>query len=398
MILTAKKAIIGDGKNVLNNAGIVVKDGKIAKIAPIGELRKEFPNEPVTDYGDATIIPGYIDTHTHLGCYDGVWDLSEYANGYRKGILGLQQTQECFQYGVTTIRDAGCPDMLLETLRTMQKYGYVKLPRIFHCNQAIAMTGGHCWVMDIVTEADGIDGLRTAIRKQIRSGADWIKIMTTHRENSPVEYSQEELNFAVAESHRLGKKCFIHAGLQPGIQMAIDSKPDSIEHGTRLTVDQAKQMRDDNIYWAPTICSLEFIVPRLRASGNASNPFYQIQRKDAEYYAKNAGIIRDNFMALAETGVKIVAGTDFDTGYIPSAPVGMELRYMVEFGYDPLLAIKSATETAAELLDIGHEVGLLKEGYIADLAVLGGDPQQDKTALEDVRVTYYAGEIVYSKI
>ena len=398
MILAAKRAIIGDGVTVLEDAGILIKESKICKIGKCADLSSEFPDEEVVDYGDATIVPGYIDMHTHMGCYDGMWDIAQYTdNGYRRGILGLQQTQEAFEHGVTTIRDVGCPDGLLEALRTMQKFGQAKLPRIYHSNQAIAMTGGHCYKMAIVTQADGIDGLRTCIRKQIATGADWIKIMTTHRMDTPVEYSQEELNFAVEESHRLGKKVVIHAALQPGLQMAIDAKPDSIEHGTYMTNEQAQQMIENNIYWCPTIASLEFIVKVLRANRDSSNPFYQSQLKDCEYYASNAAYIRGRFMELAATGIKIVAGTDFDTGYIPSAPVGMELMYWHEFGWDPLKAIQAATYNGAELLGIGECVGLLKEGYEADIAVLNGNPLNDKDAYSAIAATYFGGECVYKK-
>lgn len=397
MILKAGTIITGDGKTALKEHGVYVKDGKIGKVAPISQLLAQLPAEKVMDYQEGAIIPGYIDMHTHMGCYDGVWDIAQYANGYRIGILGLQQTEESFQHGVTTIRDAGCPDMLMETLRTMGKYGYAALPRIFHCNQAIAMTGGHCYRMSIVTEADGIDGLRTEIRRQIRSGADWIKIMTTHRAETPVEYSQEELDFAVSESHRLGKKAFIHAALHPGLQMAIDARPDSIEHGTYMTLEQAAQMRDNGIYWTPTLASLEFIVPQLMEREDDSNAYYQIQIKDREYYARNAKHIREHFLELANTGVQIVAGTDFDTGYIPSAPVGMELRFMHDFGWDPLRIIQAGTKNAADLLGIGHEVGLIQEGYVADIVVLGGDPQKDRAAYENIQATYFGGKRVYSK-
>lgn len=372
----------------------MVKNGRIEEIPAIEELKHRLPSEQVTDYGNATLIPGYIDMHTHMGCYDGVWDLAQY-NEYRKGILGYQQTAEAFVHGVTTIRDAGCPDMILATLKIMQTFGQAKLPRIFHCNQAIAMAGGHCWRMGIVTEADGIEGLRTMIRKTIRTGADWIKIMTTHRMNTPLGYSQEELDFAVAETHRLGKKCFIHAALHPGLQMAIDAGPNSIEHGTRMTLEQAKQMIDKNICWCPTIASLEYIIPQLMDHGDDGNAFYQVQINDRNFYANNAKHIREHFLELDETGIKIIAGTDFDTDYIPSAPVGMELRYMHEFGWDPLKIIQAGTYNGAKLLGIGDEVGLLKNGYIADITVLGGDPESDKNAYEKIEATYYAGELVY---
>jgi len=395
MLITSKKIITGDGKTVLTGNGIYIKDGIIKKISTLADLKKLYPDEQVIDYGDAAILPGFIDTHTHIGAYDGMWDFTDY-NEYRIGILGMQRTVECFQYGTTTIRDVGSPDKLMESLRTIADKGFAVFPRIFHSNQAISMTGGHCWRMSCVTEADGIEGLRFCIRDQIKKGADWIKVMTTHRIDLP-EYSQEELDYASQESHRLGKKLAVHAALPIGLEMALKCKPDSIEHGTYLTVDQAKFMRDENIYWVPTVATLEYLVPSLMKSDTDSNAYYQIQIKDREYYARIVSVTRDNFLKLAETGVKIAAGTDFDTGYIPSAPVGMELKKMIDLGWDPLLAIQAGTFNGAELLGVSDTIGLIREGYTADIVVVNGDPQIDGSILEDVVVTYFGGKLVYTK-
>lgn len=400
MIIQAKWIIPGDGKTILEDAAILVRNGLIEKLADQKTLRAAKPEEPIVDYGHCTLVPGYIDCHTHIGCYDGVWDIDDYGeNGYRRGIFGYLEARQCFAFGVTTIRDAGCPDMLLESLRKMAANGLAKLPRIFHCNQAIAMTGGHCWKMSIVTQADGIEGLRKAIRKQIRSGADWIKIMTTHRIGSEVEYSQEELNFAVQEAHRLGKKCFIHAALQPGLEMAIQAGPDSIEHGTFLTKEQAIRMRDAGIYWAPTLAATAYLVPilqkRIQEHAGESNAYLQRQIKDCEFYARNCIVRKERLMPIASTGVKVVAGTDFDTGYGPSAPVGMELRLMAQYGMPPLMAIETSLN-AAQMLGL-QDVGLIQEGYQADIAVLGGNPLEDYYAFEDIRATYLGGDCVFEK-
>lgn len=383
MIIQAKWIIPGDGKTILRDAAILVQNGRIEALSDPKTLRVDNPQEPIVDYGPCALVPGYIDCHTHIGCYDGVWDIDDYgADGYRRGIFGYLEAQQCFQWGVTTIRDAGCPDMLLESLRKMATNGLAKLPRIFHCNQAIAMTGGHCWKMSIVTEADGIEGLRKAIRRQIRSGADWIKIMTTHRIGSEVEYSQEELNFAV-----------------PGLEMAIQAGPDSIEHGTFLTEVQAIRMRDAGIYWVPTLAATAYLVPilqkRIQEHTGESNAYIQRQIKDCEFYARNCIVRKERLMPIASTGVKVVAGTDFDTGYGPSAPVGMELRLMAEYGMPPLMALETS-KNAAEMLGM-EDVGLIQAGYQADIAVLGGNPLEDYFAFEDIRATYLGGECVFEK-
>lgn len=396
MILAAQRIITGDGVTVLENQALVVQNQRIQAIGKLEELKKDFPGQEVRDYGAATIIPGMMDMHSHVGLYDGCPDANEY-DGYRMGILAKMQLEECFRWGVTTIRDAGCPDGLLESMRRAANKGHLTVPRIFHCNQAIAMTGGHCWSLNIVTEADGIEGCIKAVRQQIKAGADWIKIMTGHRTETP-EYTQEELNVMVEEAHRFGRKVEVHAALNTALPMAIACGCDSIEHGSLLTPELARQMREKNIYWCPTMSFLDYWTPLVTVNHRMYNEYAQGSQDTYPYFKGVDGYVHDHFVEVVNASqVKIITGTDCDNGYGRNGSASLEVADLIKCGWDPLLAIQAGTYNCAEILDIHHEVGLVKEGYLADLAVLNGNPLADGSVLTDIVETFSNGQSVYKK-
>lgn len=396
MILTAQRIITGDGKTMLNYGALLVKGQRIEQVGSLEALVKQFPAEKMRDYGNATIVPGMMDMHSHIGLYDACEDAHEY-NGYRLGILAQKQLEECFKWGCTTIRDAGCPDGLLESMRRAANNGFITVPRIFHANMAIAMTGGHCWDLNIVTEADGIDSCIKKLREQIRAGADWIKIMTGHRTNTP-EYSQEELNAMVNEAHRFGRKVEIHAALHPALEMAIESGCDSIEHGTYLTVELAAKMKEKNIYWTPTMSFLDYWTEVFGAGTKMHNEYTQLSQKTYPYFRKGTAHVREHFAKVAKaSAVKVITGTDCDNGYHQNGSASLEVAALINCDFEPLAAIQVGTYNCAEILGIANEVGLLREGYIADIAVVNGDPTKDGSAMGDIIETFFGGKTVYRK-
>ena len=240
MIISTKYLITGDGKTVLTDKAVYIgEDGKIGKIAPKEELLKEFPQEEVKEYGDATLLPGLMDMHAHLAY--GYSQPDSFNYGAQLIMLyALQHAQSAFERGITTVRDMSSAHGVCKNLKLAEKKGFIVIPRIVHTDTGICMTGGHAW--DEVEEADGPWAIRKEIRKQVRDGAEWVKILTTNREPYP-ELTQEELDAAVDECHRRGIKCGVHAGTNPGIQMCIDAGFDTIEHGTFMTLDHAKQKK-----------------------------------------------------------------------------------------------------------------------------------------------------------
>ena len=298
MIISTKYLITGDGKTVLTDKAVYIgEDGKIGKIAPKEELLKEFPQEEVKEYGDATLLPGLMDMHAHLAY--GYSQLDSFNYGAQLIMLyALQHAQAAFERGITTVRDMSSAHGVCKNLKLAEKKGFIVIPRIVHTDTGICMTGGHAW--DEVEEADGPWAIRKEIRKQVRDGAEWVKILTTNRESYP-ELTQEELDAAVDECHRRGIKCGVHAGTNPGSQMCIDAGFDTIEHGTFMTLDHAKQMAEKGIAWTPTIMAYTYLYElckeNIEKNGDApvSDPVMQKEMANYEFLKPTYKAYRDHF-------------------------------------------------------------------------------------------------------
>lgn len=400
MIISTDKIITGDGETVLNNNAVFLnKDGIIGKIGSIEQLKALYPDECVKEFKGATLLPGLIDMHVHIGYWWTKPDFSEY-NDFMVAYMAFDNSQKAFQAGVTTIRDVASPEHLCVSMNNAAAKGYIQIPRIINSGNGICMTGGHGWQLKGgVREVNGPWEIRKAVREQIKNGAQWIKILTSHRTDTP-EFTQEELNAAVDECHRVGKKIAVHSGTQPSIQMCIDAGFDTIEHGTYLTVEQARQMKEKNIVWVPTISAYSAIYEYLNAylgKGMTGNNLVDSAISQFEFYKSAAEAYRDHFADLSKTGVKIVAGTDMVADGAPTTPVPMELKYMVRYGMEPLEAIKTATSSSAEVLGLSDQIGQIKEGLQADLLIVEGDPVQNISNLSNVMGVYYGGKSVYQK-
>ena len=395
MIICAKYLMTGDGETVLEGQAVLTGgDGKIKKIAPKEELVQDFPEEEVKDYGEATLLPGLCDMHVHLAYWYSQPDSFNY-NEQMITLYALQHAQAAFERGITSVRDMSSYHGVCRSLKLAQEKGFITIPRITHTDTGMCMTGGHA--CDEVPEVDGPWEVRKEIRKQVRDGAEWVKILTTHRSHIP-EFTQEELNAAVDECHRRGIKCGVHAGTNPGIQMCIDAGFDTIEHATFMTVDHAKQMAEKGIAWTPTIMAytLLYDICKENLEKNAgkpvNDPVMQKEMKDYQYFEPAYKAYRDHFKEFYDTGVTVIAGTDMVMYQSPLLPLPRELQYMVEYGITPVQAIQTATSNPAKVLGVENERGLVKEGLDADLLVVGGDLSKDITCLNDVKLVTLGGK------
>ena len=393
MILCANHTMTGDGKTVREGWAVRVEGGKIAAFGPKAEILQAFPGEEARDFGEATLLPGLCDMHVHLGYYHSQPDGFAY-NPYLKAAFAIQHAQAGFARGITSVRDMTSERGLCLGLKTAVEKGFLKLPRITHVDNGMCMTGGHAH--EEVAEVDGPWEIRKEIRRQIRDGAEWIKILTTHRTHTP-EFTQEELDAAVDECHRRGVKCGVHAGTQPGIQMCIDAGFDTIEHGTFMTQEQAVQMREKGIAWVPTIIAYTYIYEQLRDRAKRETIAGGIDGSalsDFDYFEQAAQAYRQNFKMLADTGVTVLAGTDMVLHGAPVMPVGRELAYMVEYGFSPLRAISAATGDAAAALGLHEQTGTLRSGLCADILVVKGNAAADIAALQQPVQVFRAGAAV----
>lgn len=398
MIICAKYLMTGDGETVLEGQAVLTGvDGKIKKIAPKEELVQDFPEEEVKDYGEATLLPGLCDMHVHLAYWYSQPDSFNY-NEQMITLYALQHAQAAFERGITSVRDMSSYHGVCWSLKLAQEKGFITIPRITHTDTGMCMTGGHA--CDEVPEVDGPWEVRKEIRKQVRDGAEWVKILTTHRSHIP-EFTQEELNAAVDECHRRGIKCGVHAGTNPGIQMCIDAGFDTIEHATFMTVDHAKQMAEKGIAWTPTIMAYTLLYDICKENlekntGKPVNdPVMQKEMKDYQYFEPAYKAYRDHFKEFYDTGVTVIAGTDMVMYQSPLLPLPRELQYMVEYGITPVQAIQTATSNPAKVLGVENERGLVKEGLDADLLVVGGDLSKDITCLNDVKLVTLGGKRVF---
>ena len=399
MIISAKYLMTGDGKTVLEDKAVLFDEtGKIVKVADKEELVKAYPDEEIKDFGDATILPGLCDMHVHLGYWFSQPDSFNY-NDYLIGFYAVQHAQAALERGITSVRDMSSGHQLCHTMKMAQEKGLVVLPRITHADNGICMTGGHGYD-DNIMQVDGPWEIRKEIRRQLRDGAEWVKVLTTHRSHIP-EFTQEELDAAVDECHRRGIKCAVHSGTQPGIQMCIDAGFDTIEHGTFMTYDQVKQMKEKGLAWTPTIMAYTYLyeVTKKHLEENAgkpnNDPIMQKEMANWEYFEPAYKAYRDNFKKFYDTGVTVVAGTDMLIYGSPLLPLPRELQYMVDYGITPVQAIQTATSNPAKVLGFEKERGLVEEGLDADLLVVGGDLSKDIKCLNDVKFVTLGGKRVF---
>ena len=334
MIISTKYLITGDGKTVLTDKAVYIgEDGKIGKIAPKEELLKEFPQEEVKEYGDATLLPGLMDMHAHLAYGYSQPDSFNYGSQLIM-LYALQHAQAAFERGITTVRDMSSAHGVCKNLKLAEKKGFIVIPRIVHTDTGICMTG-------------------------------------------------------------------VHAGTNPGIQMCIDAGFDTIEHGTFMTLDHAKQMAEKGIAWTPTIMAYTYLYKlckeNIEKNGDApvSDPVMQKEMANYEFFEPAYKAYRDHFKEFYDTGVTVLAGTDMVMYHSPLLPLPRELQYMVEYGITPVQAIQVATSNPAKVLGVEKERGLVAEGLDADLLVVGGDLSRDITRLKDVKFVTLGGKRVF---
>lgn len=399
-LLLADHVIIGDGEQVIDQAAVAVDEaGEVAFVGTKEEGCSKFPQAEVKSYEGCTILPGLIDLHVHIGYWWSKPDAAQYNDGM-VALMAAKNLKEALSLGVTTIRDVAGPDGLCRTLKAARKKKYIVSPRLFDVNQGIIMTGGHGWALkEGMREANGPWEVRTAIREQIKAGADWIKLMTSDRTPTP-EFTQEELDAAVDETHRLGKPCCVHASLQPAIQMAIDAGFDTIEHATFMTVKQAKQMAEKGLVWVPTMITFfqiaDYCRKALEHAPKTESAVHEHLKEQGAFFMESQKAYRENFAKLMETRVKIATGTDIVLDGFPITPVADEITLMVELGMEPIKAIQAGTQNAAEVLRQGHRIGTLQAGYLADLLIVKGNPLKDITALQSVHEVFLEGVCVFT--
>jgi imidazolonepropionase-like amidohydrolase len=382
---------------VLTNQVIIVRDGRIAAVGT-SELVKIPPDAKVVDLSRHTVLPGLIDTHTHLTSDPTLPPYHDYGISLpRFALKGAANAKATLLAGVTTVRDVGAPGFTDLALRDAINDGDVPGPRILASGPAIGITGGHCDDNMLAPEykhveegvADGPTEVRRAVRRNIKYGADLIKycgtggVFSKGTRVGAQQLTMEEVTALVDEAHMHGRKVAVHAHGADGIKVAIRAGVDTVEHASLIDDEGLQLAKKAGTWLSMDIYNTEYT----QSEGPKRGELEEFLRKDREI----AEIQRENFRKAVKLGVRLIMGTD--TGVHLHGDNPRQLAVMVRYGMTPMQAIQAATIHGAEALGLKGETGAIAAGHAADIIGVAGDPIADIRVLERVQFVMKGGEI-----
>jgi imidazolonepropionase-like amidohydrolase len=407
-ILTAARLFDGTGAPSVDDAAILVEGSTIRAIGRRAELRPPDGASATThDYGDATLLPGLVDGHTHLaGIGDGTRGDDVAAQGEELLLVrAAVNAQAMLRSGVTTIRENGSMGRVAFVIRDAIRRGITDGPLMVVAGRAVTITGGHLHYFG--GAADGVEGVRAAVRGLVAEGADFIKVMSSGgstRTSHPFlpAFTPDELEALVNEAHRHEKLTAAHAVPNSAIEDVLDAEIDMVIHCTMAEVDGTYRWRQD-------------LADRMAASGTWVNPTMHDLRAwlwryrddlaagltpTPEDVATNTELSRmydeklDAVRRLHEAGVRLMSGSDSAWGYYRAGNGWLEIHALTDAGLSTTEALVAGTSGSAEAIGVGGIAGRLAAGRQADILVVPGDPIADLDVLGRPLDVFQAGRRV----
>jgi len=393
LVLENVRYLASDGHSFIEGYSILVVDGRIQSVARAPDLPAGTKRIDLTG---TWLIPGLIDLHSHLLLHpydEATWNdqVLKESIGLRT-IRGTVAARKTLDAGFTTLRElgtegAGYADV---ALRDAIAAGLIPGPRVFASTRALVATGcygpsgfaPHVRVPKGAQEADGVDGVRKAVREQIANGADWVKVYADYRrrrgDRSTPTFSRAELEAICDEAAAAGLRVAAHASTDEAIRRAVLSGVTTIEHGYEASSETLQLMRERGVALCPTLTASESIARYAGWNGGKPEPAPVRQA-------------RAMFGRALASGVTIACGSD--VGVFAHGDNARELELMVAYGMSPKDAILAATSVAAEVLGKGKELGQIRKGFVADLVALRSNPFEAISAVRQPVFVMKAGVV-----
>jgi imidazolonepropionase-like amidohydrolase len=408
--LRAARLIDGKSDTPIINAVVLIEGDKIASIAS-GSAAVIPPETTVIDLGDKTLLPGLIDSHTHLLSEMNGENLSlqdvemlrivATQSTAERALLGAKLGREDLEAGITTVRDLGNSGVNGDVaLRKAINRGWIPGPRIIAATRALAAPGGQFGTL--IPEAqkiieqeyvtlNGPDSARQAVRQALYDGANCIKVIVN---GSPADVTLEEMKAIVDEAHAYKAKVAAHAIGDHATRIAAEAGVDSIEHAYIVPDDVLKMMAQKHIFLVPTDGTEQtFIDMTFGARQPSAEERAKVAAEMKPYIAGN----QDRLRRARALGVPIAAGSDMYLT-MPGKNRGQASLLMFEAyaaeGMSPQEIIRAATSNAAELLGLQDRLGMIEKGKLADIIAVPGNPLSDSTLLEHARFVMKGGAII----
>ena len=396
--LRCGRLIDGVSDQPRENVTVIVTDETITEVRD-GTAVPEGVDRAL-DIRDGTCLPGMIDLHAHI-LINPNGPVSELdRSSADRALDGLDAAQKMLNAGFTTLRDPGDFDSYyaLVSVKRSIAAGEHPGPRLFVAPHALGPTGGHgdlntlspdVAIQTPTRTVNGVDEIRATIREQVKYGADWIKVMATGGVMSAGDdpnhtaFVDEEMQAAVDETHRLGRRITVHAIGSEGIKQAVAAGVNSVEHGILIDDEGIEMMKARGTWLIPTLYVLNYVVEEGPALGY---PEESVEKGRQLLVTRD-----DNIRRAFAAGVKVAFGSDT---IFPHDWAAREFAELVRLGMTPMAAIQAATHNAAQVLGIEESVGTVQPGMYADIIAVSGNPLDDIRELEQVDFVMKSGQII----